>query len=149
VNKQDKRRLYIISAVLIVAVILLFLAKRAQGAGSTVINQGGGITLPGFDGGFNLSDMPGLNYVPGDYINNSIGGSKGCALCYSGYSRIETVSPPRPAARMAPPSTTIVNIPRNFGGGASWSGASVGGMSTQGGSQPASNSWWNVTGRFF
>lgn len=93
-SQQEKRRLYIIGAILIAAVILLLLFGRKagalSGAGNTVINQGSDFAFPGVDP-VQLGDIPALD-IPGQRAS-----SRGCAVCYSGYGRIIAPSSPTPA----------------------------------------------------
>lgn len=107
-DKQDKQRLYIISAVLIVAVILLFLLRRGGAlAGTTVINQAGDINIPSLGGVGGIGDLPSLGYTAGDYNSNS-NYQKPCGLCYSGYSRIYTPAPP--ASREPVPAAAVYDF---------------------------------------
>jgi hypothetical protein len=102
VEKRDKR-LYIIITVIIVAVILLFLAKRAgiAGAGnSTVINNSGGITMPGGGIGFDIGDMPAVSYVGGDYNGGNQNFQKPCGLCFAGFTRNVLPAPVAPAPQV-------------------------------------------------
>lgn len=101
-SEQEKRRLYIIIAIIIIALILLYLSQGKQsGNGKTVIQNAGDISIPGAGGGYSFGDLPALNYQPGDY--SSIGGSKGCALCFAGYERIVTPTPAAPIPALPNP----------------------------------------------
>jgi hypothetical protein len=101
VEKRDKR-LYIIVTVIIVAVILLFLAKRAgiAGANSTVINNAGGVSVPGGSVGFSLGDLPAVSYVGGDYNGGNQNFQKPCGLCFAGFTRNVLPAPVAPAPQV-------------------------------------------------
>jgi hypothetical protein len=86
VNVQEKRRLYIVVATIAIAVLLLFLFRGRSG--STIVNQGDYTSPANVGNNYDFGDMPALNY------GGAKVGSRGCAVCYDGYSRIV---PPAPA----------------------------------------------------
>lgn len=114
-NEQEKRRLYIVVAILIAAVILLFLFGKRSAA--TVVNEGD-FTAPDIAGNaYNFGSLPPLNY------SGAKVGSRGCAACFGGYSRI--VTPNAPAPQAAPQQVVqylVQQFPapksQAFGGGA-------------------------------
>lgn len=99
--KQDKQRLYIIVAVMAVAIVLLFLAKRGGLGGtagnSTVINNGGSLSNGGGSVGFDLGDMPAIVYNGGEYNAGNQNFQKPCGLCFAGYTRNVLPAPVAPA----------------------------------------------------
>lgn len=105
-SKQEKRRLYIVGAIIVAVIILLLLLRNRAVAGNTVINQAGDFNVPDYGiTPFQLGGVPSLDYT-GPKV-----ASRGCAVCYSGYSRIVQPSP-------SPPPATITNVTnylvRNF-----------------------------------
>lgn len=94
-KKEDKRRLYIIGGVILVAVILWLLLRRKPA--NTLVNKGGVYDPNFYTEPMELGDIPSLDYT-GPRTS-----SRGCAVCYSGYGRIIAPSP-------SPPAPTITLI---------------------------------------
>jgi hypothetical protein len=122
---EKRRTLVIIGAIVIVAIILWLLLRRAPDGTSIVEKAAGNLFGPGSVEGSSFGDLP-VSYSQGDY--NYQGGSKGCVLCYSGYQRMEVVTMAPLPVYNPPPVPAIIeyvekkplyqysDIQWNFGG---------------------------------
>jgi hypothetical protein len=97
VTAKEKKRLMIAGGVILV-VIIIWLLLRKTPLGNTLINKGGAYDPNFGTAPFQLGDIPSLDYT-GPRV-----GSRGCAVCYSGYGRIIAPSPSPPA-----PNITVIN----------------------------------------
>lgn len=94
---KEKKRLMIAGGVILVAIIIWLLLRKTP-LGNTLINKGGAYDPNFGTTPFQLGDIPSLDYT-GPRV-----GSRGCAVCYSGYGRIIAPSPSPPA-----PTYTVIN----------------------------------------
>lgn len=142
-TRQEKQRFYIIGAIALAVILLLWFARRGTGAGNTVIQQGGDLNVPGFGASpIDFGDLPPLNYT------GSKVASRGCSACFPGYSRITVPTPPVPAP--APEtinkyltlnmSTITRPSPPPQRAGFAFSTSAP---------EPEPQTFWNTVGRFF